>query len=177
MGNGPSYDFDLFIVLHLGGNSRSWVSTSNNVFNLQDLSHSCTCATTVQPVPPPTHLEQDMNLLPDPPRDLPPLQILLALQIYLIICERATHQLQVLICNVMRQRLLIVLLLLLSGNLQPNPGPELQSIQTPSDLKSLSGLIIVHLNVHCLFPKMDTVRIWIKSDDIVVVSETYLIYY
>ena len=40
-----------------------------------------------------------------------------------------------------------------TGNVQPNPGPELQCVQTPSDSESLSGLKIVH----------HMVRIWAKS--------------
>lgn len=47
--------------------------------------------------------------------------------------------------NVMRQRPLIVLLLLLSGNVRPNPGPELHCAQTPLDFQSMSGLKFVHL--------------------------------
>lgn len=68
----------------------------------------------------------------------------------------------------MRQRLSY------SGNVQPNPGPELQCIQTPSDFKSMSGLKLVHLNVLSLLSKMDMVRIWAKSTDadIVIISET-----
>ena len=79
-------------------------------------------------------------------------------------------------CNVVKQRWLIVLLLLISGNVQPNPGPELQCIQMPSDCKSLSGLNIIHLNVRSLLSKMDMISIWVKSTDadIVVISETWL---
>lgn len=56
--------------------------------------------------------------------------------------------------------------------MQPNPGPDLQYIQMPSDFKSLSGLNIIHINVHSLLPKMDMIRIWVKSTDAVVISET-----
>lgn len=79
-------------------------------------------------------------------------------------------------CNVTKQRLLIVLLLLLSGNVQPNPGPELQCIQTPSDYKSFCGLKLIHINVRSLSNEMNMVGIWIKSTDagICVISETWL---
>lgn len=71
---------------------------------------------------------------------------------------------------------MIVLLLLLSGNVQPNPGPELQYIQTPADFKSMSGLKLVHLNVRSLLPKLDMVKIWVRSTDadIVIISEMWL---
>lgn len=70
---------------------------------------------------------------------------------------------------------MIVLLLLLSGNVQPNPGPDLQCIQTPSDFKLMSGLKIVH-HMRSLLPKTDTVKIWIRSTDadIVIIFETWL---
>lgn len=73
-------------------------------------------------------------------------------------------------------RLIITLLLLLSGNVQPNPGPCLQCVLTPAEFKSMPGLKIVHLNVRSLLPKMDMVRIWIESTDadIVIISETWL---
>lgn len=72
-----------------------------------------------------------------------------------------------------KQRRLILLLLLLSGNIKPNPGPE---VQTPCDFKSLQGLKIIHLNVRSLLPKIDQVRIWVKSTaaDVIVISETWL---
>lgn len=72
--------------------------------------------------------------------------------------------------------MLIVLLLLLSGNVQPNPGPELQFIQTPSDFKSFSGLKFFHLNARSLVPKIDMVKIWAESTDayVIVISETWL---
>lgn len=47
---------------------------------------------------------------------------------------------------------------------------------TPADLKSMSGLKFVHLNVRSLLPKLDMVRIWVSSTDadIVIISETWL---
>lgn len=75
-----------------------------------------------------------------------------------------------------KQRSAINILLLKSGNVQPNPGPEMQCIQMPSDLKSQSGLNVIHLNVRSLLSKMGMVRIWVKTTaaDIVVISETWL---
>lgn len=79
-------------------------------------------------------------------------------------------------------RCLIMLLLMLSGNVQPNPGPvlgllnNLQSVATPSDFKSRHGLGFIHLNVRSLVPKMDMIRIWANTTnaDIIVISETWL---
>ena len=160
-------------VWDLGVGDHTWVSTSDNVFSLLDISHRCTYTmTAVEPVQPPLHLAQYMNLTSDLPRDLPRLKSFLALHKFLLSCERSCL---VSACNDTKQRLLILLLLLLSGNVQPNPGPELQCIQTPSDSESLSSLKIVHLNVHSLLTKMDMVRIQAKSTDadIVVISETW----
>uniref|UniRef100_A0A3B3BNA3 Reverse transcriptase domain-containing protein n=1 Tax=Oryzias melastigma TaxID=30732 RepID=A0A3B3BNA3_ORYME len=76
----------------------------------------------------------------------------------------------------MRRKCFILLLLLLSGNIQPNPGPPLDHIGTPNDFKSRSGLGILHINVRSLLPKLDLIKIWVKSTDtdILVLSETWL---
>lgn len=76
----------------------------------------------------------------------------------------------------LKSSLMIVLLLLLSGNVQPNPGPELHCVQTPAEFKSIFGLKFIHLNVPSLLPKMDMVRIWGNSTnaDMVIISETWL---
>lgn len=70
----------------------------------------------------------------------------------------------------------ITLMLLMSGNVQPNPGPvtDMISLQTPADFLKRSGIGFVHINVRSLLPKMDMVRIWAKSInvDIMVLSET-----
>lgn len=92
-------------VWDLGASDPSWVSTSDNVFSLLVISHGCTCTTAV-------------------------IQSFCALHFYLTLSERSCL---VSVYNVTKQRLLIVFLLLLSGNVQPNPGPEMQCIQTPSD--------------------------------------------
>lgn len=71
----------------------------------------------------------------------------------------------------------IFLLLLLSGNVQPNPGPPTCcEIPTPDDIKSRSGLVFMHLNVCSLLPKLDFVRIWVESTgaDVAIISETWL---
>lgn len=48
-------------------------------------------------------------------------------------------------CNpkVFKVRCMILLLLLLSGNIEPNPGPGIDCIQTPADFKLRSGLGII----------------------------------
>lgn len=65
-----------------------------------------------------------------------------------------------------RKRCLIVLLLLISGNVQPNPGPiSASSFETPADFKSRYGLGFIHLNVRSLISKMDMIHIWAQSTD------------
>lgn len=81
-------------------------------------------------------------------------------------------------CKNSKLRCLVVLLLLISGNVQPNPGPHtgLRCLQTPLDFKSSPGLGIVHFNARSLVPKMDLIRIWAETTDadIIVISETWL---
>lgn len=69
-----------------------------------------------------------------------------------------------------------MLLLLLSGNIHPNPGPELAQLQTPEELKSSNGIRFFHLNVRSLVNKLDAVRIWADSTDadIIILTETWL---
>lgn len=90
-------------------------------------------------------------------------------------CLPYSYHISYLPCNVTKQILLIVLLLF-SGSVQHNPGPELQCIQSTFNFKSLSGVKVVHLNMGSLLSKMDIVRIWVNSTDvdIVVISETRL---
>ncbi len=52
-------------------------------------------------------------------------------------------------CNsskMFKSRCMIVLLLMISGDVQSNPGPDLACIQTPADFSARSGLGIIHLN-------------------------------
>ncbi|KAF1394512.1 hypothetical protein PFLUV_G00001090 [Perca fluviatilis] len=77
----------------------------------------------------------------------------------------------------LKHKFFIVLLLLMSGNVQPNPGPDTPiSFNTPADFKERSGLGFFHLNVRSLVPKMDMLRIWAHSTDadVFVLSETWL---
>lgn len=76
----------------------------------------------------------------------------------------------------MKRRIFILLLLLLSGNVQPNPGPVLNNITTPEVFRARTGLGLIHLNIRSLLPKLDAVKIWIESTnaDILILSETWL---
>lgn len=76
----------------------------------------------------------------------------------------------------MKQIIFILLLLLFSGNVQPNPGPVLNNIRTPDEFNAWTGLGLVLLNIRSLLPKIDAVKIWIKSTnaDIFILSETWL---
>lgn len=49
--------------------------------------------------------------------------------------------------NVRWKRLILLLLLVLS-NVQPNPGPAIITINTPDEFKTRSGLGILHINSH-----------------------------
>ena len=71
-----------------------------------------------------------------------------------------------------RKKCFIFLQLLLSGNIELNPGPDMNCLSTPIDFKSRSGLGAVHLNVRSLLPYLDLVKIWVKltHSDIIVLS-------
>lgn len=76
----------------------------------------------------------------------------------------------------MKKNCIVFILLLISGNINPNPGPERVQLQTPDEFSSSDGLHLVHLNVRSLINKMDLLRVWSNSDnsDIMVFSETRL---
>lgn len=78
-------------------------------------------------------------------------------------------------CNT-KHKFLVVLLLLLSGNVETNPGPDTPAqCLTPADFKSRSDLEIIHINVRSLLSKLDMIKIWINSTNgDVVLSETWL---
>lgn len=60
----------------------------------------------------------------------------------------------------MKQRLLLIY-----GNFQPNPGPE---VKTTLDFNSQSGLKIIHLNVHSLMPKINLINTWGHSTAVAI---------
>ena len=64
----------------------------------------------------------------------------------------------------------------MSGNVEPNPGPDFNYLSTPCDFKARSGLGVIHVNVRSLLPKLDLVKIWAKTSDtdILVLTETWL---
>lgn len=70
----------------------------------------------------------------------------------------------------------VFLLLLISGNIHPNPDPEWVQLQTPDEFKTSDGLRFFHLNVCSVVNKIDLIRIWGEStnSDIMVLSETWL---
>lgn len=80
--------------------------------------------------------------------------------------------------KLVKQRCFLLLLLLMSGNVKPNPGPDnTASFTTPAEFKErLSGIGFLHINVRSLASKMDTLRIWARSTnaDVIVISETWL---
>ncbi len=76
-----------------------------------------------------------------------------------------------------RRKSFIVLMLLISGNVLPNPGPYNRCapiFTTPTELKSRSGLGFIHVNIRSLLPKLDMVHIWARNTnaDIIIISES-----
>lgn len=59
-----------------------------------------------------------------------------------------------------RECLIILLLLLLSRNVEPNPGADLNVLSTSCDFKPRFGPGIIHLNVRSLYLELDRVKIW-----------------
>lgn len=57
--------------------------------------------------------------------------------------------------SMMRWKCFIFLLLLLSGNTGPNPGPTPNHIGTPNKFRVRSDLGILHLKVQRLLPKLE----------------------
>ena len=78
------------------------------------------------------------------------------------------------ICNL----LLFVLPLLLSGDVQPNPGPdsftESVSLANSNSLASVGNINILHLNIQSVLPKLDILETEMQNYDILVFTETWL---
>lgn len=74
-----------------------------------------------------------------------------------------------------RRNWFVLLLLLLSDNIQPDLGPELTQLQMPDEFKTRNGLQFFHLNVRSFVNKIDFIRILADStdSDIMVFSETW----
>ena len=74
----------------------------------------------------------------------------------------------------------LIVLLLIAGDIHPNPGPQSCS----SESSSLSGLhpsacsdsniSILHLNIQSLLPKLDLLEVELQPFDIVLLTETWL---
>ena len=75
----------------------------------------------------------------------------------------------------------IFLLMMLHGDIHPNPGPDSVSSENPNGISSITPqdilsnhLSIFHYNVQSLLPKLDLIRAESESYDIAVFSETWL---
>lgn len=70
----------------------------------------------------------------------------------------------------------LIILLLLSGNIYPNPGPNLTNLENPVNLKNSCVLRFIHANVRSLINKIDAICLWVKLTEcnIIVLSETWL---
>lgn len=77
-------------------------------------------------------------------------------------------------CRLLRATLIASCLVLLSGDISPNPGPGYRSLD---DIKRNRGLKIAHLNIRSLRHKADLLRLEgldTKTLDILTLSETWL---
>lgn len=65
--------------------------------------------------------------------------------------------------SIIRKKFIILLLLLLSGNVESNPGPQLDHIDSPDEFRTRSGLGIIHINARSMLPKLDMIKIWLLT--------------
>lgn len=163
--NGCFHHLNLFIgcVGFWGSSVRSTVSTSDNVLNLQVTTHGHTCRlATEQSVLAPSQLAHGVNLSPSLPRELIEFQNLLTLHSFTTSQETS--------CLASS---LIVLLLPLSGHVQPKPGSELQCIWSPLDFNPyLVSQYFISTCVVC-HPRR-TCSEFVSTRHIVVISGTWL---
>ena len=68
--------------------------------------------------------------------------------------------------------------IILSNDIQPNPGPENHSVSTTSDSQNSSffshNLSIIQLNIQSLIPKLDILETEMQPYDIIVITESWL---
>ena len=77
---------------------------------------------------------------------------------------------------------MIALLLLISGDVHPNPGPNVSlDTYTSSSCSDIPGMSVlrdhlnsVHLNIQSLYPKRDIIEVEMQFYDKVVLTETGL---
>ena len=76
---------------------------------------------------------------------------------------------------------LISIILIISGDIHPNPGPSLSNTSSPNSSFSSIGAVdtskyfsFVHYNVQSIVPKLDTLLTEFKEFDILAFSETWL---
>ncbi|MCG7868089.1 MAG: endonuclease/exonuclease/phosphatase family protein [Candidatus Thiodiazotropha taylori] len=73
----------------------------------------------------------------------------------------------------------VFLLLLLSGDVHPNPGPDTLSSSNATSHSQMStsfsqNLSIIHLNIQSILPKMEILDVEMQSYDILIFTETWL---
>lgn len=64
-------------------------------------------------------------------------------------------------------------ILLLSGDVQPNPSPLPNHTGPPDEFRARSGLGIININIRSMLPKLDLIEICVKFNniDFLVLSE------
>ena len=67
------------------------------------------------------------------------------------------------------------MILLLSGDIEVNPGPQTNQHSIPNISKSIStNISIVHYNVQSFLPKKDIIYTELQQFDVIAISETWL---
>ena len=79
-------------------------------------------------------------------------------------------------CHFARPASLALLLISLAGDVSINPGPVAPPSLSVRDFTRLRGLKVSHLNIRSVYPKLDSLKLWLlnQSLDVFTVSETWL---
>jgi len=78
------------------------------------------------------------------------------------------------------RRIVIILMLFISGNIHPNPGPDTASHAVPklafSDFCDRTCMGFLHINIRSLLPKLDLLSSWVHTvtPDVLAISESWL---
>ena len=68
----------------------------------------------------------------------------------------------------------LLIVLILSGDVHPNPGPEYNSLASNCHQEQLSNFSIVHYNIQSIFNKLDNIYVELRDFDVLTFSETWL---
>ena len=72
----------------------------------------------------------------------------------------------------------LFLIILLSGDVHPNPGPSFnhsnESLSSSDSIHYSSNLSIIHINIQSLLPKLEILEAEMQQHDILIFTETWL---